>query len=300
MINLASEQRRQIVQAAATLTPASRSTFSYDVECALSQHCMGKAPSNTEIQRAINCVLDAVAWPRSNNSVFMRDSKEASMTKQQDDDQFEILPDGRKILRDQGRMSFSMMAMDAESILRSTVDDMQGKRKRAYTTADAEKFGLKDASAMHRPGFRFSPDAYAKDETLIAYADRDAADAEAWKGNPPTGQGSHGFVEKTGEGEEGDSCSIDGSRGTLQRNSDGELICVPDGSVSGHDHAMSDREAAHAEHRHYLENAWRNPAADVSDHRPVRRADQMPTRDAVEAAYAAYDAEIQERWRNPT
>jgi hypothetical protein len=25
-----------------------------------------------------------------------------------------------------------------------------------------------------------------------------------------------------------------------------------------------------------------------------------PTRDAVEAAYAAYDAEIQERWRNPT
>jgi hypothetical protein len=64
---------------------------------------------------------------------------------------------------------------------------------------------------------------------------------------------------------------------------------------------MSDCEAAHAEHRHYLENAWRSPdAGGVADHRPVRRADQMPTRDAVEAAYAAYDAEIQERWRNPT
>jgi hypothetical protein len=300
MINLASEQRRQIVQAAATLTPAARMAFIADVESTLAQHCLGRPASNNDVQRAINCVLDAVARPRSNNSVFMCDSKEVTtMTKQHDDDQFETLPDGRKVLRDQGRMSFSMMAMDAESILRSTVDDMQGKRKRAYTTADAEKFGLKDASAMHRPGFRFSPDAYAKDETLIAYADRDAADAEAWKGNPPTGQGSHGFVEKTGEGEEGDSCSIDGSRGTLQRNSDGELICVPDGSVSGHDHAMSDREAAHAEHRHYLENAWRSPdAGGVADHRPVRRADQMPTRDTVEQAYADHDEWLQNAWRN--
>ena len=158
MINLLGDQRRQIVQAAATLTPAARMAFIADVESTLAQHCLGRPASNNDVQRAINCVLDAVAWPRSNNSVFMCDSKEVTtMTKQHDDDQFETLPDGRKVLRDQGRMSFSMMAMDAESILRSTVDDMQGKRKRAYTTADAEKFGLKDASAMHRPGFRFSP-----------------------------------------------------------------------------------------------------------------------------------------------
>lgn len=266
MINLASEQRRQIVQAAATLTPASRPAFIADVESTLAQHCLGRSASNNDVQRAINCVLDAVAWPRSNNSVFMCDSKEVTtMTKQHDDDQFETLPDGRKVLRDGGRMTFSMMAMDsADDILAATVDDM-GKRPRGFTTADAEKFGLKDGGQLHRPGFRFAPDPYAKDETLIAYADRDAADAEAWKGNPPTGQGSQGFVEKTGEGKAGDSCTLNGNRGTLQYV-DGELVCVPDhvherykgkdGATMQRDHAQRMSEI-YAAHDRALEAAWK-------------------------------------------
>jgi hypothetical protein len=269
MLNLSSDQRGQVVGAAATLTPAARPAFIGDVETTLAQHCMGKVPSNTDVQRAINCVLDAVAWPRSNNSVFMCDSIPEQEATMQDDDNFETkIIDGRevRVLRDGGRLHVGTMMMDgADEILRSTVDDMQGKPKRGYTTADAEKFGLKDGGQLHRPGFRFAPDAYAKDETLIAYADRDAADAEAWKGNPPTGQGSQGFVEKTGDGKAGDSCTLNGNRGTLQYV-DGELVCVPDhvherykgknGATMQRDHAQRMSEI-YAAHDRALEAAWK-------------------------------------------
>jgi hypothetical protein len=44
MLNLSSDQRRQVVGAAATLTPAARPAFIGDVETTLAQHCMGKVP----------------------------------------------------------------------------------------------------------------------------------------------------------------------------------------------------------------------------------------------------------------
>jgi hypothetical protein len=72
MINLLSEQRRQIVQAAATLTPAARMAFIHDVEYALSQYCMGRAPSSNAVQRCIEMTVDAAPWPRTRtNSLYM-------------------------------------------------------------------------------------------------------------------------------------------------------------------------------------------------------------------------------------
>jgi hypothetical protein len=201
---------------------------SCDVTATVDARCGGRVPSDFDVNKSTNDALGAAPWPRS---VFLRDAvstnEEASML-DNDEDQFETLPDGRKILKDGGRLSFGLMAMDsADDVLKATLDDM-GNRPRGYTTADAHKFGLKDSRQLHRPGFRYAADPFARDAALIAYADRDAADADAWKGNPPVGQGSMGFVEKIGEGEEGDSCTVNGNRGTLQRNSDGELICVPD------------------------------------------------------------------------
>ena len=69
------------------------------------------------------------------------------------------------------------------------------KRSRGYTVADAQRFGLKDASAMHRPGFRFAADPLARDEAIIALANYDADVESAWKGNPPVGEGSKGPVD---------------------------------------------------------------------------------------------------------
>ena len=70
MLRLPSEQRRQIVQTAATLKPAVRSAFIAVVESTLSRHCRGRAPSSTDVQRVLDYVLGAVRWPRSVRSRF--------------------------------------------------------------------------------------------------------------------------------------------------------------------------------------------------------------------------------------
>jgi hypothetical protein len=258
MIHLNSDQRRQVVSAAATLKPAARMGFIADIESTLAQHCLGRVPSNSDVQRAINAVLDAVAWPKANSSVFMCDSKQeaTTMTKQlHDQDNFEVkMIDGRpvRILKEGGRMSFGMFAMDdADKILRDTVAAMDKQR-------------VLDAAA-HRPGHRLSRDVYARDEVIAAYSDYQKELTSAWEGNPPSGQGSTGFVEKTGEGKAGDSCTLDGNRGTLQYV-DGELVCVPDdrlerykgkdGATMQRDHAQRMSEI-YAAHDRALEAAWK-------------------------------------------
>ena len=65
MLNLTIYQRRQVARAAATLTSVASSAFITVVESTLSRHCRGRAPSNTDVQRAIAYVLGAVRWPRS-------------------------------------------------------------------------------------------------------------------------------------------------------------------------------------------------------------------------------------------
>ena len=312
MINFADGQRRQIVAAAAALMPAARMVFIRDVEATLSQHCIGRVVSNNDVQRAINSVLDSVAWPKS-NSVFMCDSKqqttnfteeattmsnfdptmaarvraERARALDNDDDDFETLADGTKVLRDQGVMRTRMAAMDsADAAQRAAAEGHYARR-----------FGLRDAADLRRPGFRPQPDATARDAKLQAYDayEKHLATAYLSPHAENTGVGSQGPRETRSVG---DRCLIQGQNGHLYEADDGSLVCVPD---QWGDAALDDRAIEHARYIDHITNAWRHPDGDVvSDHRPAQRADVAPTRDAVEAAYAAYDAEIQERWRNPT
>ena len=210
---------------------------------------------------------------------------------QQDDENFETLPDGQRVLRDKGRASFRMAAMDsADAAQRATMRD-------AARQHFARRYGLDSAADLHRPGFRLQPDKAARGEKLAAYDAYEEHLATSYLSPHAanTGAGSRCPRETR---EEGDSCLIGGMEGHLVEI-DGELTCIPD-SVDD-TASLSDREIAHLKYLDHVSNAWRTPDAHVvSDHRPAQRADVAPTRDAVEAAYAAYDAEIQERWRNPT
>ena len=123
---------------------------------------------------------------------------------------------------------------------------------RNYTMADAERFGLKDASALSRPGFRYNgADPYARDEAIIAYHDRDLEDAEAWKGSPPTGAGSQEPRETRSVG---DRCLVQGRDGHLYEADDGSLVCVPD---EWGDAALSEAAIEHARYLDHLTSAWK-------------------------------------------
>ena len=160
----------------------------------------------------------------------------------------------------------------------------------------AQDAAERQRARLHRPGFRLQPDAAARGEKLAAYDAYENSQREAWR-SPPSGHGSRGLIDQR---EEGDACVIGGMTGTLVETGDG-LVCIPNEWEAVDAASLSDREVAHLQYIDRISNAWRNPGGDVvSDHRPAQRADVAPTRDAVEAAYAAYDAEIQERWRNPT
>jgi hypothetical protein len=202
-----------------------------------------------------------------------------------DDDAF----DENGILRDGHRARYAMTMMD------SGFDDTQRAVARdAHERRVARRFGLSDGSALHRPGFRHNVNDIGLDARIEAHEQYCDELENSWRG-PPTGASSSGHRGAQPD----DSCTLNGRAGHL-RWIDGELKCIADRSILGEDCALSDREAAHAEHRHYLENAWRSPdAGGVADHRPVRRADQMPTRDTVEQAYADHDEWLRNAWRNP-
>ena len=205
----------------------------------------------------------------------------------ENDDNWLIVKDGTrilKVLKDGCKVSTSMMAMDAANAThqQAMFDATESQRSR--------NFGLKDAADLRRPGFRFQTDAAGRDAKARAYHDYETSQGEAWR-SPPTGEGSHG----TYLARPGNSCA-DGRAGHL-REIDGELVCVADNSIFGEDHALNDRELAHAEHRHYLENAWRSPdrSVQVPDRGPVRGSDHAMT--DREAAYAEYQSRVENAWR---
>lgn len=183
-----------------------------------------------------------------------------------DDDQFETkMVDGRpvRILKDGGRMSFGMFAMDeADEVLRNTVAAM-------------DKQPVFDAAA-HRPGHRLSRDVYARDEVIAAYSDYQKELVEAYKSPPDnsevTGQGSGGFSrDPDGVGVEGDSCKTGGGdRGRLVDRGDGQLVCVAEPHASSYLGETSDA------------------ATTAKDH--VARMSEI---------YDQLDAELAEKWRNP-
>ena len=142
--------------------------------------------------------------------------------------------------------------------------------KQTFSDAEAKRFGLTDGRQLHRPGFRFAADPYAKDAAICQYANYDAAVKSAWKGNPPTGFGSHGPQGA----KEGDVCIVDGGgRGRMIDMGGGRLIGVEEPHASDYLRevvepaqdaatvAVNDKQQAHADQIRDLESAWRNRSA---------------------------------------
>jgi len=152
----------------------------------------------------------------------------------------------------------------------SDEDDMQREiaQYAAQKMADAaaRRFGLSNAFAMNKPGFRHLMDSKAIAAKERAYELRDRADTEAWR----DADGSH-TSSITGAGEKGhagwrvgDTCTCasvrdrgrKGDRGRVELDEDtGELICV------SNDHRSDDgadmRDAAYAAYDNEIANAWR-------------------------------------------
>jgi hypothetical protein len=160
------------------------------------------------------------------------------MTKQRHDDDDDgnvrYHGDGRGPLRDGQRLRTPLHLMDA--IQRDVA------RHAARITDAMGDSGL----ALRKPGFRVS-DAFQRD--LSIYDQYDEQVSRLWE-NPPRVVGSSG---PRGE-REGDSCSVNGSRGHL-RMIDGELLCVPDRS---HQDAMTMDEVYRA-YDLEISQRWRTP-----------------------------------------
>jgi hypothetical protein len=219
---------------------------------------------------------------------FLCDSKQeadmASSFKQRTLDGFEDDDDAfdeNGILRDGHRARYPMTMMD------SGFDDTQRAVARdAHERRVATRFGLSDGSALHRPGFRHNVNDIGLDARIEAHEQYCDELENSWR-SLPTGAGSSG----PHGAQPGDSCRLNGRTGRL-RSINGSLVCVPDGQVSGNDSAMSDRELAHLEYQTRVENAWRNPDADVAD-RSVQSNDGM----TMDEIYAEYDRELAASYR---
>ena len=171
-------------------------------------------------------------------------------------------------------------AMDAAASTSTTGGPTMTTRN--YTLADAERFGLKDASALSRPGFRYNgADPYARDQAIISYSDYDADAESAWKmmaslpyTTEVTGAGSKGPSGSLAKGfrREGDSCqTAEGGRGRKVDMGGGRLVCVAEPHASSYlaegesaaQDGLSARDVARIEYEDALCNAWRNPTGSV-------------------------------------
>jgi hypothetical protein len=220
---------------------------------------------------------------------FLGDSKQeadmASSFKQRTLDGFEDDDDAfdeNGILRDGHRARYPMTMMD------SGFDDTQRAVARdAHERRVATRFGLSDGSALHRPGFRHNVNDIGLDARIEAHELYRDETENAWR-SPATRAGS----SSARGAKPGDSCTLNGRVGRL-RSIGGSLVCVPDnGQYRGNDSVMSDRELAHLEYQTRVENAWRNPDADVSD-RSVQSNDGM----TMDEIYAEYDRELAASYR---
>ena len=90
---------------------------------------------------------------------------------------------------------------------------------------------------------------------VAAYDAAEKANAEAWRtlGGQNTQSRGRAFTGQRGS-RVNDPCSINGAAGTLQYNSDGELVCQVQSSNDDPEKALSD---AYQDHINYLNHAWR-------------------------------------------
>jgi hypothetical protein len=189
------------------------------------------------------------------------------------DPNFEWITDGRgrrvRVLRDGGRTHVRFR----DAIAARAVSIHDGRQ--ALSDRDRQLAGC-------RPGYRFVGDRTGQRERLrdAAYAEAEAALVNAWKRpwlglgrwrDDDNGVGSYGFRGQ----QENDRCTVSGRDGRLRRI-DGQLQCVP--LDDGDDDPWQDR-----------------PEKATSDDSSAFALNM--THDATERAYAAYAAELQQRWR---
>jgi hypothetical protein len=163
------------------------------------------------------------------------------------------------ILRDGETLRIHMMARDS-STQKTPVEIAIAATKLAMA-------GFNDAMRdSHRPGFRLpafgTADAAAAASTArdAAYSDYEKRQSNAWRGTKDKVPPVGSYPAD--EADIGAACTIDGRPGTLQASDDDDfLICV---AVDGNDND------------------------DTTDSRVKAR----------DAAYASYNSDIQDRWRN--
>jgi hypothetical protein len=114
----------------------------------------------------------------------------------------------------------------------------------------ARSFGLSDALALHKPGFRDARDSTALDALEKAYREADLADTQAYK---------HligwGGLDATGEfrgQREGDQCTINGAPGHLRKTGD-KFECIPDQRDAA---ALDAKQRAYLDYDAYMSHAW--------------------------------------------
>ena len=125
-----------------------------------------------------------------------------TLRREDDDDAFEII-DGKKVLKDGGRLTVKTTMRDSQE----RITDAAGK----------------DGHGLHRPGFRLLADDVGPVAKAIARDEYEEEITNAWR-NPPTGAGSSGPRGQRS----GDTCTINGYPGHLEEDDDGKFVCVPD------------------------------------------------------------------------
>jgi hypothetical protein len=230
------------------------------------------------------------------------------------DDDVDTLADGTQVLKDgcslrvplfmadgsiNPALTFEqrLVAQKAQQALRDkAITEKEAKQmpKQTFSDEDARKFRLQDGRQLHRPGFRFTADPYAKDEAILAHADYDAELQDAYKGK-----------KARDPDEEGDEDLVEDLRASGYSK---EIADKTSASTRGVD-GLSARDAARIEYEDDLCNAWRNPVGIVPASDSAVPAPQRPdlTKDAATVArdhqesmsrlYAQLDSELSEKWR---
>jgi hypothetical protein len=211
-----------------------------------------------------------------------------------DSDAFEVLADGRKVLKPGRSFRTPMRAMDAKTVI-----------------GDGSK-----NFAANRPGYRIPSasmhDSKQERDLALLYAQRDAATENAWRED---------FIGAS----EGDPCTCRGSDfpddigspGHLELH-EGRLICTPDNPSANDARSIKDaRTRAYLEYDRDLTTAWQKPSAVAdSGYRgsynkagqlvadpPARRdnrslADKMKEHGAnMQREYDAYDKRLSEAYK---
>jgi hypothetical protein len=213
------------------------------------------------------------------------------------------------------------LVKDGKGLRVSFMDAMRARQPEASQTWDSSS--ARPFVTDTRPGGPYVIDrraaptaadmADARRALAAAYAAYDTADANRWRA-PPNGPVHDAGEFKAGNRipvgayprgpgyQEGDECTINGQSGRLVRQGD-YLVCRPRASNDArHVHKITQRDPMGREAASY-EYSYEQHEPD-DDHEHDQSTDsvadaQQRLQDARAQAYAAYDAEQSEAWRNP-